>query len=90
MAKKKSIRGSSGISVDSAKCVGCLSCALSCSMRFEEGFNPNYAKIKIVPPDRSINIGVASISFTDECDSCGICVRACLYSALTSGSDARV
>jgi formate dehydrogenase beta subunit len=73
------------ILVDPTKCVGCLSCTLSCSINFEGTFNPSNARIKIVPPDRSINIGEASISFIDECKHCGICVASCLYGALTRG-----
>ena len=65
------------------KCVGCLRCALRCSFRFEEAFNPIYAKIKIVPADRSTIPGKPGISFADDCDSCGICVRACVYGALS-------
>ena len=72
------------ILADQPKCVGCFRCALICSFRFEETFNPAYSKIRIVPPDRSTIPGEAEISFTDECDGRGICVRACTYGALTS------
>jgi formate dehydrogenase beta subunit len=71
------------ILVDPTKCVGCFRCALMCSLRFEGAFNPGYAKIKIVPPDRSTPPGESEISFTDDCDNCGICVRTCSYGALT-------
>ena len=75
--------------VDPAKCVGCLSCNLTCSLTHEEKFNPNNARIKVVQPDRSINMGEASISFMEECENCGMCVTSCLYGALTKGDHDR-
>lgn len=72
--------------VDPTKCVGCLSCSLTCSIVHEGKFNPDSARIKVVQPDRSINLGEASISFTEECDNCGVCVTSCLYGTLKRGT----
>jgi Fe-S-cluster-containing dehydrogenase component len=70
------------ILVDPARCTGCFRCALMCSFRFEKGFNPDYARIRIVPAYRSAVIGQVEISFTDDCDGCGICVEACPWGVL--------
>ncbi len=71
------------ILVDPAQCVGCLRCALMCSFKYEGACNPNYAKINIVPPDRSVPPGESQISFNKGCDNCGLCVKACMYGALS-------
>jgi len=65
---------------DASKCTGCLICELRCSLRFEKAFSPSKAQIRIrrlVGADNEYEI-----SFTEECDNCGICVRYCPYSAL--------
>ncbi len=62
------------------KCTGCFVCKLRCSLRFEKAFKPGKAAIKIrrlVGEENEF-----SISFTEECDNCGICARYCLYGAL--------
>lgn len=69
--------------IDPTLCVGCNRCALTCSIRFSGGSNPRFAKIKVVPPDRSKTIGEPDIIFSDECDACGSCVRACTYGCLS-------
>jgi len=66
---------------DASKCTGCLICELRCSLRFEKAFNPAKAAIVIRRQVQSPN--EYEISFTDRCDSCGICVRYCSYGALT-------
>jgi len=69
------------INVDSTKCCGCLICPMRCSLRFEKAFDPSSAAIqirKLVNQDTEF-----SITFTDKCDSCGICARFCPSGALT-------
>lgn len=69
------------IMVDPAKCCGCLICELRCSFRVKKEFNPSKAWIKhrrIGEPDSEYEI-----TFTEQCDSCGICARYCPYGCLT-------
>ena len=70
------------IVVDPERCTGCFRCALMCSFRFEKGFNPGYARIRIVPAYRSAATGQVEITFTDDCDGCGVCVEACPWGVL--------
>jgi len=61
------------------KCVGCMICQLRCSIRLTKTFNPARAAILIDQVADSLG---AEITFTQECDSCGICARHCPYGAL--------
>lgn len=68
------------ISIDSAKCCGCLICQMRCSLRFEKAFNPSKAAIQI---RKLVNEPTEfAVTFTDKCDSCGICARFCPAGAL--------
>ncbi len=67
------------IVVKPERCTGCLICALRCSLRFEDCFNPMKARIMVITYFDRDN----EISFEDQCDSCGICARHCPYGALT-------
>ena len=72
---------------DPARCVGCLTCELRCSLRFEKAFNPALAAIRIrrlVGQDREYDI-----EFTERCDNCGICARYCPYGALIWTKEAK-
>ena len=65
------------------ECRVCLMCQLVCSLKQKGIFNPSDAYIKIsnvVKPDGGLDVG---ISFTDECDHCGLCARYCVYGALS-------
>lgn len=65
------------ISVDTAACTGCLRCALACSELYEKMFNPMAARIRVVVEGEK-----AFITFSDDCNECGVCVDQCFYGAL--------
>jgi len=75
------------ITADASKCTGCLICELRCSLRFEKAFNPARAAIVIRRLVDAAN--EYTISFTDQCDCCGICARYCPYGALTQETKVR-
>jgi NAD-dependent dihydropyrimidine dehydrogenase PreA subunit len=56
---------------------------MTCSIRFSGGSNPRFSKIKVIGPDRSKTVGEPEIIFSEECDACGSCVRACTYGCLS-------
>lgn len=69
------------VKANAAKCTGCLTCELCCSLRFDRVFRPAGAALWV----RRLAGGENEyeISFTSRCDNCGICVRYCSYGALT-------
>ncbi|MFC1862156.1 hypothetical protein ACFLX6_02590 [Chloroflexota bacterium] len=70
------------IVADPSRCSGCRSCQLWCSLRHEGAFVPAKALVivrRLVGQDHEFDI-----SFSAECDSCGICARYCFYGALKS------
>ena len=65
------------------ECCVCLMCQLVCSLTKENIFNPSIARIKIsksIKTDGGLDVG---ISFTEECDNCGVCAKYCVYGALS-------
>jgi Fe-S-cluster-containing hydrogenase component 2 len=60
-------------------CSGCLICQLACSFAFTKSYNPSKSRILIEEVDATEPF---RISFTEECNDCGLCVRYCFYGAL--------
>lgn len=73
------------ITADVQACSGCLRCALACSYFVSPGkmFNLSKSKITIVPSWDQTHF---EIDFTEDCTSCGICVKYCEFGALSSHS----
>lgn len=61
-------------------CSGCRLCELTCSFAWVRYFNLTLSRIIIDETD-DINNPFA-ISFTEECNDCGLCVKNCFYGAL--------
>jgi NADPH-dependent glutamate synthase beta subunit-like oxidoreductase len=70
------------IQVDLTRCAGCRTCQLRCSLRWEGAFVPAKSKIQIARLVRD-QYAEFDITFSDECDGCGICAKYCPYGALT-------
>ena len=70
------------IVVDQTKCRRCLICQLVCSLRYHQALNPAKARIQIGLPARNVDECTTEITFTDECNDCGLCAVYCVYGAL--------
>jgi len=70
------------IIADPAECRRCLICQMVCSLRFYNTFNPAKSRIKIGTILRQGTRYTTEVSFTDDCNKCGLCVRYCPYGAL--------
>ncbi len=71
------------IKVDATKCCGCFICEMRCSLIHKDAFIPAESYIRV----RRVGTGETEyeLSFTDQCDSCGVCARYCPYGALARG-----
>ena len=67
------------ITTNPENCVGCLFCQMRCSFRFTKRFSFSDARIDIEWNEEQCRY---DISFSEGCDSCGLCVRSCVYGAL--------
>lgn len=65
------------IHVFEANCTFCRRCQLGCSNAYTREFNQNTANIRI-----EVSGLTCSITFSDDCRKCGICVDHCFYGAL--------
>lgn len=63
------------ILVDEHKCTLCLVCQMMCSFTYTQLFNISKSRIHI-------DFGRRAISFSEECNNCGICAHYCAYGAL--------
>ncbi len=77
MARKAMIRSSR------EQCSGCLRCVLACSFftSEEKAFSLSKARIQVLPGET--DAGPFEITFSSECDGCGICVRYCDFGVLS-------
>ncbi len=76
------------IPADESKCAGCRTCMLRCSFQHQGAFNLSAARIqvqKLVHQNHEFRI-----SFTEDCDFCGVCATYCPYGALTRPQKVRV
>jgi len=79
-------KGRRFIEADPAKCAGCITCMLRCSIRSGNKFNLSASCIKV---ERLVGRpNEFDISFSEDCDACLICVRYCPYGALTASKEA--
>ena len=59
------------------RCTGCLNCQLICSLAFTKTFSPAQSRIIIDCANGR------EIHFTEDCNQCNLCVKYCVYGALT-------
>ncbi|MBM3154372.1 MAG: hypothetical protein FJ008_03460 [Chloroflexi bacterium] len=65
---------------DASKCAGCMSCMLRCSFTKDGDFNLSASRIqvrKLVGKENEYQI-----TFSKDCDACGVCAVYCPYDAL--------
>ena len=82
------MKDSDQLLINARNCRGCRSCQLACSFSKAGVFNPAKSMIRL---ERDIEAGhTAPMICPIGCDLCEgdpVCVRACTYGAITSGSE---
>ena len=68
--------------IDISKCTGCSNCQLICSLTYEKCFNPLKAHIVV---NRT---PFKELYYTEDCSECNLCVKYCVYGALTEREEA--
>ncbi len=66
------------IRVSGQPCSGCGYCQLACSLIKTGSFNPLKARVVV----SYASVGVSSVTFLEDCDSCGYCAKFCYYGVL--------
>lgn len=67
------------LAVTPGKCIGCSTCALTCSITCHDEFNLSKAHISIKKDDFA---GVFYLAFASTCRGCKECARVCPSGAL--------
>ena len=65
----------------SENCTGCLMCQLACSFTKTSAFSPASSYVTVQ------RVGVSEtyeVSFTEDCDACGVCTQYCYFDAIES------
>ena len=86
MKSEKSTKSTSSkrgrkVVADASRCAGCLTCMLRCSFAKDGDFNLSSSRIQV----RKL-VGKGNeyqITFSADCDACGVCAVYCPYDALT-------
>lgn len=68
------------LAVNPNRCIGCSTCALTCSITYHNEFNLSKAHISIKKQDFE---GVFQISFASTCKGCKECAKVCPSDALS-------
>ena len=65
------------ISIVPENCTGCLRCQLACAELYAGRFALHEARLEVILSGEG-----CTITFSDDCTACGVCVDNCLYDTL--------